>query len=82
MASRISHAGRALAAALLLAVFTPAPAAVPSPPPPAAPAPAPGTAIVPRSLEVQGGALIAPGKAPEVDILYTGDVVGYIEPCG
>lgn len=26
--------------------------------------------------------LIAPGRSPELEILVTGDVVGYLEPCG
>ncbi len=43
--------------------------------PPAAPS-------VPRTLDVPDGALVAAGKAPELDILYTGDVIGFIEPCG
>jgi 2',3'-cyclic-nucleotide 2'-phosphodiesterase (5'-nucleotidase family) len=37
---------------------------------------------VPRTLEVPENALIAPGKAAEVDLLYSGDVIGYIEDCG
>ena len=48
----------------------------------AAGAPAPGAPSVPRTLDVPGGALVAAGAAPELDLLYTGDVVGYIEPCG
>jgi len=36
-----------------------------------APAPAPAQ-----------GALIAPGRSPELEILFTGDVVGFLEPCG
>lgn len=28
------------------------------------------------------GALIAAGDAPELILLYTGDVIGYLEPCG
>ena len=39
--------------------------------PAAAPSPAAG----------QGG-LIAPGRSPELEILFTGDVVGFLEPCG
>jgi len=53
--------------------------------PAAAPATAPATApalAVPRGLDIPNGALVAPGTAPEVDVLYTGDVIGYIEPCG
>lgn len=37
---------------------------------------------VPRTLDVPDGALVAAGKAPELDVLYTGDVIGFIEPCG
>lgn len=44
------------------------------------PAPAPSSA--PRSLAIPGGALVAPGSPPDLTILYTGDVVGYLEPCG
>jgi len=40
-----------------------------------APAPAPATAPA-------QGALIAPGRSPELEILFTGDVVGFLEPCG
>jgi len=28
------------------------------------------------------GALVAPGPAPDVTFLYTGDVIGYVDPCG
>ena len=41
-----------------------------------------GTAVIPRSLDIPEGALMAPGKAPELIFLYTGDVMGYIDPCG
>jgi 5'-nucleotidase len=43
--------------------------------------PPPGTAI-PRTLDVPDGALVAPGAAPELGVLYTGDVIGYLEDCG
>ena len=26
--------------------------------------------------------LVAPGRSPELEILATGDVIGYLEPCG
>ena len=26
--------------------------------------------------------LLAPGRSPELEILFTGDVVGFLEPCG
>jgi len=28
------------------------------------------------------GALIAPGRTPDLDLLYTGNVIGYLDPCG
>jgi hypothetical protein len=37
---------------------------------------------VPRPLDVPDNALVAAGKAPEIELLYTGDVIGFIEPCG
>jgi 5'-nucleotidase/UDP-sugar diphosphatase len=51
-------------------------------PPDATHAGAPGVPVVPRSLDVPNGSLVAAGKAPEVDLLYTGDVMGYLETCG
>ena len=47
--------------------------------PPAAVVPGPK---VPRPLESNDGVLVAAGKAPELDLLYTGDVIGFIEDCG
>ncbi len=49
---------------------------------PAAPATPPAPPPVARSLEPPAGALVAAGNAPDVIFLYTGDVIGYIEPCG
>ncbi len=46
-----------------------------APKPPAAPLPA-------RGLDPPAGALVASGNPPDVIFLYTGDVIGYIEPCG
>lgn len=51
-------------------------------PPAAVPIAPPAAPKVPRALEVPDGALVAAGKAPELDLLYTGDVIGFIEPCG
>ena len=45
-------------------------------------APAGGANVVPRSLEIPGASLVAPGKAPELELFYTGDVIGYLEDCG
>lgn len=28
------------------------------------------------------GALVVSGPAPELFLLYTGDVIGYLDPCG
>lgn len=39
-------------------------------------------AVVPRSLEVPEGTRVPGGKTPDLDILATGDVIGYIETCG
>jgi hypothetical protein len=40
------------------------------------------TAPGPVSLDLPSGALVAPGKAADLEVLFTGDVIGYIEPCG
>ncbi len=45
----------------------------------AAPAPSPASQ---RNLDVPAGSLIAPGKAPDLSLLYTGAVAGYLDPCG
>jgi len=39
--------------------------------------------LLPRvaAQEATGG-LIASGESPDLFLLYTGDVIGYIEPCG
>lgn len=44
---------------------------------PAAQITAPG-----RPLSPPAGALVAPGPAPDLAMLATGDVIGYIDPCG
>lgn len=30
----------------------------------------------------KGGSLVASGSRPDVVLMYTGDVIGYLEPCG
>jgi hypothetical protein len=35
-----------------------------------------------RSYVLPPGALIAPGDSPTITMLYTGNVVGYVDPCG
>jgi hypothetical protein len=37
---------------------------------------------VPISAQDSAGALVAGGDPPDLFLLYTGDVIGYIEPCG
>lgn len=44
--------------------------------------PAAANAAPPRSLDLPPGALVAPGKAADLELLFTGDVIGYIDPCG
>src|SRR5262245_51464196 len=68
---------RMMALALLLAVF-PAVAA----PAPAAGQPVANSPAIPKTLDVPNNALVAPGPPPEIDLLYTGDVIGYLEDCG
>ena len=73
-----------LPVALLIAGIATAhapPAAAPAAPP-APPVAPPGAPKVPRTLDVPAGALVAPGPAPELELLYTGDAIGFIEPCG
>jgi hypothetical protein len=41
-----------------------------------------GGASPPRSLEPPADVLVASGAAPDLIFLYTGDVIGYLEPCG
>jgi hypothetical protein len=36
----------------------------------------------PVGLEPPGGALVAPGPAAPITLLYTGDVIGFLDPCG
>ena len=35
-----------------------------------------------RSYVLPPGALIAPGDSPTITMLYTGNVVGFVDPCG
>jgi hypothetical protein len=72
-----------LLAAGVATAQAPAPAAPAAAPAAAAPAPVPADAPrVPRTLDIPDNALVAAGPAPQLDILYTGDVIGFIEPCG
>ena len=32
--------------------------------------------------QTQAGGLVKPGKDPGPPVIYTGDVIGYLEPCG
>lgn len=35
-----------------------------------------------KSLQVPEGSVVAPGKAPDMTLLYTGDVIGFVKDCG
>jgi len=35
-----------------------------------------------QSFRPPRGAMIAPGKAADLVLLYTGDAIGYLDPCG
>jgi hypothetical protein len=35
-----------------------------------------------RSLEIPPGTVVVPGTTPDLLFLYTGDVIGYVDPCG
>jgi hypothetical protein len=35
-----------------------------------------------QSFRLPPGAMIAPGRAADLTLLYTGDVIGYLDPCG
>jgi 5'-nucleotidase / UDP-sugar diphosphatase len=39
-------------------------------------------AVVPRSLEIPPGTLLPAGKPADLELLATGDVIGYIQTCG
>ena len=43
---------------------------------------APASQLPARSLDPPPGAIVAAGNPPDLIFLYTGDVIGYIEPCG
>ena len=49
--------------------------APPSPDPPA-------EAPVESAARASAGSLIAPGKTPDLLLVSTGDVIGYVDPCG
>ena len=34
------------------------------------------------AAQQQAGGLIKPGSDPGLHLIYTGDVIGYLEPCG
>jgi hypothetical protein len=36
----------------------------------------------PVAAQQPAGALVISGPAPELFLLYTGDVIGYLDPCG
>lgn len=76
MSSRHILAGLAATVALAVPLGGPLHAASPGA------ATASTAAATPRSLDLPPGTLVAPGPAADLEILFTGDVIGYIEPCG
>ena len=70
----LARAARPLALAVSTLAAAAGLAAPQQTPPPPASQP---TVVLP-----QGGPLIAPGASPDLALLYTGDVIGYLEPCG
>jgi hypothetical protein len=40
-----------------------------------------GLALAPRAA-AEGVDLVADGVRPEMFLVYTGDVIGYVDPCG
>ena len=36
----------------------------------------------PVAAQQAAGGLVKGGKSPDLNLIYTGDVIGYIEPCG
>lgn len=45
-------------------------------------APEPAPQGIGTSFRPPPGALIAPGRSPDAFLLFTGDVVGFVDPCG
>ena len=41
-----------------------------------------GSAGGQESFRPPRGAMIAPGPSADLTLLYTGDVIGYVDPCG
>jgi hypothetical protein len=71
----------AVAAVLLAAASSVARAQVPLGKQTGTPAPQPGVEA-PKSLEVPPGQVVVAGKSPNLILLYTGDVIGFVDPCG
>jgi len=71
---------------ITVAVFDAAPRTSSPPEPPAAAAPSkPDASALGEKAAAQAeleGPLVAPGEAADLALIYTGGVVGYVEPCG
>ena len=72
-----ASANWALGAAVIVATAV----TVAEPPAPAEPAPATAPAAAEGSDQARR-ALIAAGDTPDLFLLYTGDVIGYVDSCG
>ena len=67
-------------ALVALAVFLALPLLGATPATPPAPAPPPQGLSLPQAAQPQP--TLAGGPAPDLDLLYTAQVAGWIEPCG
>ena len=38
--------------------------------------------MTPALAQQKAGGLVKGGKSPDLSLIYTGDVIGFIEPCG
>jgi hypothetical protein len=38
--------------------------------------------VLAQQASAPAGGLIRPGEAPQLSLVYSGDVIGYLDPCG
>jgi 2',3'-cyclic-nucleotide 2'-phosphodiesterase (5'-nucleotidase family) len=80
--TRMGHHTRGIVAAVFLTLGVAAPGTARAQDVVLKPAKPPAPGEPTKSLEVPPGEIVVPGKAPELSILYTGDVIGYLKDCG
>jgi hypothetical protein len=71
-----------LAASCLLLLALPSPVLPQAERPPAQPPPAGAEIKVETGPLDEEGPLVPTGEPPDIALIYTGGVVGYVEPCG